>query len=165
MPQGNISAKDLQYLREQSVDRDRWAGVPVLYWMVNESTSAFDRRTKETENFGYYKHIKLNGFLTVRAPGQPYSTRPTGEQAPGPEHEIEILFGYEQLVRAQIRPKPKDILRVSGVFYIVQLMLKDQFVTNSPFNLNVILKLKRLEKVPQNLDLPFDDEPGLESMV
>jgi len=165
MPHGNISVNDLRYLREQSVDRDRWAGTPVLYWMVNESTSAFDRRTKETENFGYHEHIKLNGFLTVRAPGQPFSSRPTGEQAPGPEHEVDIVFGYEQLVRAQVTPKAKDILRISGVFYIVQLVQKDLFIKDSPFNLNVALKLKRLEQVPQNLDLPFDDEPGLASMV
>jgi len=159
VPQGNISGNDLRYLREQSVDRDRWAGVPVLYWLVDEATSAFDRRTKETENFGYRKYIKLSGFIKVRVPGQPYSTRGTNEQAPGPEHEVEIAFGVEQLVRAQVAPKPRDLIRVSGIFYTVQWVQKDEFVEESPFNLNVILKLKRVEKVPENLDLPLDDEP------
>lgn len=133
----------------------------MLYWMVNESTSAFDRVSKETENFGYFEHRKVSGFITVRAPGQPYSTRGTAEQAPGPEHEIEAIFGVEQLERARITPKPKDLLRASGVYYVVQFIQKAEFVENSPFNVNVVLKVKRVEKVPDNLDLPFDDEPEL----
>jgi len=165
MPQGNISVKDLRYLREQAWDRDRWAGVPVLYFAVNEDTSAFDPVTKETENMGFYSHIRLNALVTARSPTQPHATRPTGEQAPGPEVEMECIISYEQLVRAQLEPKSKDLVRISDIFYEVKDAHKENYITNTPFNLDVKLDLKRLEKIPENLDLPFDDEPGLPSAV
>lgn len=162
MPRQNISDRDLAYLRRASLDRDGWAGVEVEYEVVDETTTSFDRVTKETEiaDWDYASPVRLSAFISVQAFSQPHSSI-HGHQSMGPEHTVNFRFGLRQLEEAGVTPKPKDRIRVQGVYYLVWAVPKEKILKHSPFNIDVYVQARREHSLEGNGGLPFDTNPDV----
>ena len=162
MPQGGISDRDLKFLRRVSLDRDRWAGVEVEYYPVDEVATSFDPVTKETEygdwNFETASPIRLNAFMKVVPYREPHS-RIDQIQAAGPEHTVEFRFGLRQLQERGVSPQPKDIIRVQGINYLVWGTPKEKITKHSTYNIDVIVTTRREHSMIPNPDLPEDTNP------
>jgi hypothetical protein len=138
-----ISARDIEYLRRQTLDRDAWAWSDVEYLRVAEPVD-FDPMTKEP--VGGYQHVApvvLKAKVRVTPPRVIVDPRTGG--ATVTEHEVSFRFGAQQLAQANIVPRAGDRLRMLGVEYRIQQVKTDQYLSNHPAHLDIEVVVTRVE--------------------